>query len=339
MATRLRAALRRAHRSRTTGRIGLAALVALLCAPAVCFAQAANFPSRPITIVVGSSPGGSNDTFARAIGKQLQDAWGQSVVVDNKPAGGGIIANGIVAKASADGYTLGMISTTFTTGAAIRTNLSYDAVRSFQPVALLAKGPMLVTVANDSPLKTIEDLVAAARKDPGRLNYGTSGTGSINHFATELFSGAAGIKITHVPYKGMGPATNDLLGGQIQVLVASAPSILAQVKGGRVRALAVTTAERSAVAPELPSLEQSGYKGSASDLWWGLLAPAGTPRDIVDKLNAELNRIVNSPAMKEFFLKEGAEPSPMSADEFQKFIVQEIDRWKKVAQAADIKAE
>jgi len=289
--------------------------------------------------VVGSSPGGSNDTFARAIGKQLQDAWGQSVVVDNKPAGGGIIANGIVAKASADGYTLGMISTTFTTGAAIRTNLSYDAVRSFQPVALLAKGPMLVTVANDSPLKTIEDLVAAARKDPGRLNYGTSGTGSINHFATELFSGAAGIKITHVPYKGMGPATNDLLGGQIQVLVASAPSILAQVKGGRVRALAVTTAERSAVAPELPSLEQRGYKGSASDLWWGLLAPAGTPRDIVDKLNAELNRIVNSPAMKEFFLKEGAEPSPMSADEFQKFIVQEIDRWKKVAQAADIKAE
>jgi tripartite-type tricarboxylate transporter receptor subunit TctC len=320
-------------------RRAMLAVLATLCAPGLAVAQPAPYPSKPITLVVGNSPGGSNDTFARAIGKQLQDAWGQSVVVDNKPAGGGIIANGIVAKAPADGYTLGMISTTFTTGAAIRTNLTYDAVKSFKPVALLAKGPMLVTVANDSPLKSIQDLVATAKADPGKLNYGTSGTGSINHFASEVFSDAAGIKITHVPYKGMGPATNDLLGGQIQVLVASAPSILAQVKGGRVRALAVTTAERSPVAPELPSLEEAGYKGSASELWWGLLAPAGTPPAIVDKLNAELNRIVKSPEMKDFFLREGAEPAPMTAAEFETFIANEIDRWKKVAKAADIKSE
>ncbi len=319
--------------------LAIAGVVATLCVPRLGMAQPAAYPSKPITFVVGNSPGGSNDTFARAIGKQLQDAWGQAVVVDNKPAGGGIIANGIVAKAPPDGYTLGMISTTFTTGAAIRTNLTYDAVKSFKPVALLAKGPMLVTVANDSPLKSIQDLVTTAKADPGKLNYGTSGTGSINHFASEVFSDAAGIKITHVPYKGMGPATNDLLGGQIQVLVASAPSILAQVKGGRVRALAVTTAERSPVAPELPSLEEAGYKGSASELWWGILAPADTPQPIVDKLNAELNRIVRSPEMKEFFLREGAEPAQLTAAEFHTFIANEVERWKKVAKAADIKAE
>jgi len=325
--------------NRRVPRRATVAIIAALCAPGLAVAQSAPYPSKPITLVVGNSPGGSNDTFARAIGKQLQEAWGQAVVVDNKPAGGGVIANGLVAKAPPDGYTLGMISTTFTTGAAIRTNLTYDAVKSFKPVALLAKGPMLVTVANDSPLKSIEDLVASAKAKPGQLNYGTSGTGSINQFATEVFSDAAGIKMTHVPYKGMGPATNDLLGGQIQVLVASAPSILAQVKGGRVRALAVTSAERSPVAPELPSLEQAGYKGSASELWWGLLAPADTPQAIVDKLNAELNRIVRSPEMKEFFLREGAEPAQLSAAEFHTFIADEVKRWKTVAEAADIKGE
>jgi tripartite-type tricarboxylate transporter receptor subunit TctC len=288
---------------------------------------------------VGSAPGGSNDTFARAIGKKLSEALGQPVVVDNKPAGGGVIANTFVANAPPDGYNLVVLSSTFTTGAAIRTNLQYDAIKSFKPVALLGKGPLLVTVPNDSPYKAIGDLVAAAKASPGKLNYGTSGAGSINHFATELFADAAGIKMTHVPYKGMGPATNDLLSGQIQVLVASAPSILGQVKGGRVRALAVTSAGRSPVAPELPSLEQSGYKGSATELWWGLLAPAGTPQPVVDRLNTEINKIILSAEMKEFFLKEGAEPATMKPAEFEAFIAAEIQRWKQVAKAADIKPE
>ena len=312
--------------------------VALACAlPFTAMAQA--WPAKPITLVVGSAPGGSNDTFARAIGKRLQDALGQPVVVDNKPAGGGILANGFVAKAPPDGYNLVVLSSTFTTGAAIRTNLQYDAIKSFKPVAMLGKGPLLVTVSNESPYKTIGELVAAAKANPGKLNYGTSGAGSINHFATELFLDAAGIRMTHVPYKGMGPATNDLLGGQIQVLVASAPSILGQVKGGRVRALAVTSPQRSAVLPDAPALEQSGYKGSSTDLWWGLLAPAGTPQPIVDRLNAEVNKIVTSAEMKEFFLKEGAEPATMKPAEFEAFIAQELERWKQVAKAADIKPE
>ncbi|MES3004123.1 MAG: tripartite tricarboxylate transporter substrate binding protein [Pseudomonadota bacterium] len=317
----------------------LAALSVPLAAMSPALAQTPAWPSKPITLIVGSAPGGSNDTFARAIGKRLQDVLGQTVLVDNKPAGGGVIANAFVAKSAPDGYNLVVLSSTFTTGAAIRTNLQYDAVKSFKPVALLAKGPLLVTVSADSPYKTIGDLVSAARASPGKLNYGTSGAGSINHFATELFTDAADIKVTHVPYKGMGPATTDLLGGQIQILVASAPSILSQVKSGRVRALAVTTPVRSPVAPELPSLEQSGYKGSASELWWGVLAAAGTPQPIVDRLNTEINKIILSADMKEFFLKEGAEPAPMKPAEFEAFIAAEIERWKKVAKAADIKPE
>jgi len=316
-----------------------AALGCAFALPLASLAQAPAWPAKPVTLVVGSAPGGSNDTFARAIGKKLSEALGQPVVVDNKPAGGGVLANAFVAKAPPDGYNLVVLSSTFTTGAAIRNNLQYDAIKSFKPVAMLGKGPLLVTVPNESPYRTIADLVAAAKANPGKLNYGTSGAGSINHFATELFTDAAGIKLTHVPYKGMGPATNDLLGGQIQVLVASAPSILGQVKGGRVRALAVTSANRSPVAPDLPSLEQSGYKGSASELWWGVLAPAGTPQPVVDRLNAEINKIILSAEMKEFFLKEGAEPAAMKSAEFEAFIAAEIERWKQVAKAADIKAE
>jgi len=316
-----------------------AALVCAFALPLASWAQAPAWPAKPVTLVVGSAAGGSNDTFARAIGKKLSEALGQPVVVDNKPAGGGVLANAYVAKAPPDGYNLVVLSSTFTTGAAIRNNLQYDAIKSFKPVAMLGKGPLLVTVPNESPYKTIGDLVAAAKSSPGKLNYGTSGAGSINHFATELFADAAGIKMTHVPYKGMGPATNDLLGGQIQLLVASAPSVLGQVKGGRVRALAVTSANRSPVAPELPSLEQSGYKGSAAELWWGVLAPAGTPQPVVDRLNAEINKIILSAEMKEFFLKEGAEPAAMKPAEFEAFIAAEIERWKQVAKAADIKPE
>ena len=314
-------------------------VLAVLCAPLASFAQTPAWPAKPITLVVGSAPGGSNDTFARAIGKLLQESLGQPVLVENKAAGGGVIANAFVAKSPPDGYSLVVLSSTFTTGAAIRTNLQYDAVKSFKPVAMLARGPLLVTVPANSPYKTIGDLVAGAKAQPGKLNYGTSGSGSINHFATELFKEAAGIKIVHVPYKGMGPATNDLLGGQIEILVASAPSILSQIKSGRVRALAVTTATRSPVAPELPSLEQSGYKGSASELWWGVLAAAGTPQPIVDRLNTEINKIVESPQMKEFFLREGAEPAAMKPAEFEAFIAAEIERWKKVAKSANITAE
>lgn len=316
--------------------IGLCAAVGVM--PAAQAAQG-TYPNKPITLLVGSAPGGSNDTFARAIAKHMGDALKQSVVVENRPSGGGVLANSLVAKAAPDGYTLGMVSSTFTTGAAIRNNLGYDAQTSFTPVAMIAKGPLLITVNKDQPYKTIQDLVAYARANPGKLNYGTSGVGSINQFATELFSQAADIKMTHVPYKGMGPATNDLIGGQINVLVASAPSILGQVQSGHVRALAVTTAQRSPVAPELPSLEQEGYKGSTSDLWWGILAPANLPADVTKRLNTVVNEALKSEEMKAFLLREGAQAAPTTSAAFGEVIVDEIANWKKVAQKAGIQPE
>ncbi len=311
----------------------------LFLIPITAQAQSVQWPAKPVTLVVGAAPGGSTDIVARAIGKRLQDAINQPVMVDNKPAGGGVIAYAFVAKAPADGYTLAVLSSTLTTGAAVRTNLPYDALKSFKPVAMVARGPLVVAVSADSPYKSMGELLSAARANPGKLNYGTSGSGSINHFATELIMETARIKMTHIPYKGMAPAVTDLLGGQIQVLVAAAPSILSHVKSGRVRALAVTTATRSSVAPEIPSLEQVGLKDGATDLWWGVLAPAGTPAPVVMRLNAEINKILATPELKEFLLKEGAEPATMKPDEFQTFIAAEVDHWKKVAKAADIRDE
>lgn len=316
--------------------------IKLLCMVTILpFAASAqtNFPTKPITLLVGSAPGGSNDIFARTIGKQMQDVLGVSVVVENKPASGGVLANSLVAKAPADGYTLVVLSSTFTTGAAVRTNLQYDAVKSFAPVSMLAKGPLLITVGNNTPFKTLPELVKFAQANPGKLNFGTSGVGSINQFASEIFSDVAKIKMTHVPYKGMGPAVNDLMSGQIDMIIASAPSLLNHVKNEKIRALSVTTAKRSEIAPQIPSLGDYGYSAAAVDLWWGVLAPAGTPTDVVQKLNTTINKIIGSEQMKEFFLKQGASPVAMTPAEFSSYIANELARWKRVAAAANIQAE
>ena len=314
----------------------LLCLAALL--PAAASAQT-NFPNKPITLLVGSAPGGSNDTFARTIGRHMQDALGVSVVVENKPASGGVLANALVAKAPANGYTLVVLSSTFTTGAAVRNNLQYDAVKSFAPVSMLARGPLLITVGNNTPFKTLPELVTFAKANPGKLNFGTSGVGSINQFASEIFSDIAKIKMTHVPYKGMGPAVNDLMSGQIDMIIASAPSLLNHVNNEKIRGLSVTTAKRSPIAPKIPSLDEYGYGAAAVDLWWGVLAPAGTPADVVQKLNTTINKIIGSDQMKEFFLKQGASPDAMTPAQFSAHIANELARWKRVAATANIQAE
>ena len=309
--------------------------------PAVAGAQtsAAAWPTKPITLIVDSAPGSSNDVFARTLAKHLQDAVGQSVVVDNKPSAGGIIANALVANAAPDGTHLVLLSSTFTTVAATRANLPYDPVKSFTPIARLAGGPMLVAVSASSPYRTLDDLVDAARKEPGKLNYGTSGVGGINHLAAELILTSAGVQMTQVPYKGISLAITDLVGGQVQMIVASAASLLPHVNNGKVRALAVTTAEPSTVVPDLPPIGHSRYRNATSELWWGILAPAGMPPAIVGRLNAEIDRIIRSPDMKSFFLKAGAEPAPLDADAFRAYIVAEIDRWKRVAASAGIQPQ
>jgi tripartite-type tricarboxylate transporter receptor subunit TctC len=306
-----------------------------ICAPAA--AQA--FPERPIQFIVTAPPGGSNDIFARAIARRLGEPLGKPVIVDNRAGATGSIGAALAAKAPPDGHTLLMISSSFTTSAAIQTKLPFDPVKSFAAVAMVGKGPLLLAVAPSVAARTPEEFFALARSKPGTLNYASSGTGSINHFATALLNEAAGIQMTHVPYKGMGPAVNDLIAGHVEVLVASAPSMLQQVKAGRVRGIGVTTLEASPIAPGLPPLAAAGAKGYDVELWWGVLTTAGTPADTVAKLNAEINKALAAAEMKEFLLREGAEPAPMTPEAFGEVIRRDIERWKNVARSANIQPE
>ncbi|MGZ5039319.1 MAG: Bug family tripartite tricarboxylate transporter substrate binding protein [Usitatibacter sp.] len=297
------------------------------------------WPSKPVTIVVPYPAGGSNDTFARELGKKLSDQWKIPVIIDNRPGAGGSIGAGVVSRAAPDGYTLCLLSSSFTTNAAIQPNLPFDPIAGFTPVAMVAKGPMILTVSNKLPVKTALELFAYARAHPGQLNYGSSGQGSTNHFATELLLDAANIKMTHVPYKGMPPAVTDVIGGHVDVLIASGPSIYQHVKAGKVRGLGVTSKGPSQVVPDLPPLSQMGVPDYSFELWWGILAPPGTPPETVIQVNIDVNRILNTPEMRQVFLREGAEPAPMSAAQFAATIRNEIAGWKKVAASANIKAE
>jgi tripartite-type tricarboxylate transporter receptor subunit TctC len=316
----------------------LATLLALLAWAPPALAEP-TFPSKPVTIVVPYPPGGSNDIFARELGRRLADAWKVPVLVENRAGAGGSIGAGIVSRAAPDGYTLCLLSSSFTTNAAIQTNLPFDPVASFAPVGMVARGPMLLTVANRLPVKTTLELFDYARRNPGKLNYASSGQGSTNHFATELLMDAANITMTHVPYKGMGPAVTDTIAGHVDVLIASAPSIYQQVKAGKVRALGVTSKGPSAVVPDLAPIAAMGLPSYSFELWWGVLAPAKTPPGIVQQVNADMNRILATPEMREIFLREGAEPATMTPAKFALTIRDEIEGWKKVARKADIKPE
>ena len=301
--------------------------------------SAASFPSKQILFVVTSPPGGSNDTFARAIGKRLADAFGKPVVVENRPGATGSIGEAFVAKSPADGHTIVMISSSFTTKAAVHQNLPYDPAKAFTPVAMIGKGPLILAVAPTVPVSTPQEFFAYAKAQGNALNYATSGPGSINHFATELLNEAAGLKLTHVPYKGMGPATADLIGGHVQVLIASVPSVYQHVKAGKVKGIGVTTAQPSPVAPGLAPLAAFGAKGYDVELWWGVLAPAGTPKEIVARLNAEINKALATEEMKEFLIREGAVPSPTTPEAFGELIARDIERWRKVGKTSAIRME
>ena len=319
-------------------RAALAAAAMAACSLAAA-QGAASFPAKPILFVVTSPPGGSNDIFARAIGKKLSESLKQPVVVENRPGATGSIGEAFVAKAPPDGHTIVMISSSYATKAAVHKNLPYDPQAAFTPVAMIGKGPLVLAVAPGVPASTPEEFFALAKKEGAALNYATSGPGSINHFATELLNDAAGLQLTHVPYKGMGPATADLIGGHVQVLVASVPSVYQHVKAGKVNGIGVTTARASPVTPGLPPLADHGARGYDVELWWGILAPAATPKDVVAKLNGEINKALSTEEMKQFLIREGAVPSPMSPDAFATILRDDIARWKKVGQTAGIKME
>lgn len=303
----------------------------------ISVASAQDYPNRPIRIVVPTAPGGSADILARLIGNKLREHWGQPIVVENRAGAGQMIGADHVAKSAADGYTIMLLTGTYTTSAAIQPKLPFDPVNDLTGVNMVGVGPFMVTVHPSLPVKSVKELIALAKARPGELNYGTAGTGSIIHFATEVFAASANINIVHVPYKSGAPAVTDAVGGHVQMLIISLPSVWPQVKANRLRALAVTTAKRSAFVPELPTVAEAGIPGYEAGQWWGVLAPAKTPGDIVAKLNGEINKILATEDMKARVAEQGAEPVLMSPEAFSAFVRDEIAQWRKVVEARNLK--
>ena len=316
-------------------RLGWLWLIGATGLPWSAWAQA--YPERPIRLILASAPGGGTDTMGRILASALSELLGQQLVPENRPGAGGQIATASVTKAPADGYTLLFVSSSYTTGASIQ-QLPFDPVAGLTPVASVSKGPMVLTVKNGVAVKNAAELAALARAQPGKLNYGSAGPGSINHFAGELFAQSAGVKMTHVPYKGMGPATADLIGGHIDVLIASSPSVMQHVKAEKVKGLGVTSSKPSPLVPGLEPVAV-GVKGYEVELWWGMLGPPALPAAIVNQVNAEVNRALASPELGETFAKEGAEPWPQSPAQFAGVVKGDIERWKKVATEANIKVD
>jgi tripartite-type tricarboxylate transporter receptor subunit TctC len=315
-----------------------AAAVALLGVVSGATAQA-QYPSKPITLVVPFAAGGSNDIVARAIGKKLSEAWGQSVIIDNRAGAGGVIGATFVAGAAADGHTLLLVSSTYTINPAVKANMPFDTLKAFEPVAFVASSPLLMASANKLPVTSVKELIALAKQKPGTINYASAGPGSINQIAAELFASAAGVKIVHVPYKGGSFAVNDLVGGHVDLYISSMPQILQIARTGQARPLAVTGLKRSPSLPDVPTLDEIGLKGYEASSWWGIVAPAGTPAGIIGKLNAEINNAIGSDEMKRFLEGEGAEGAAMSAQAFRDLIESEVRRWEKVAKQANIRAD
>ena len=314
-------------------RLLVASMTAVFLAGA---AAAADYPSKPITLVVPFAPGGSNDIVARAIGKKLTEAWGQPVVIDNRAGAGGTIGAAAVATAQPDGHTLLLVSSTFTINAAIKKSLPFDTLRDFEPVAFIARSPLLLTVSNKLAAGDVAAFIALAKSRPVPVNYASSGPGSINQIAAELIAAAAGIRLMHVPYKGGALALNDLVGGHVDVYVSSLPQVLEIVRSGGAKGLAVTSARRSPSLPNVPTLEESGVPGADAASWWGIVAPAGTPGPVIGALNGEINKALTSPEIKRFMEGEGAEAQALTSRQFADLIQAETRRWIKVAREAHI---
>lgn len=301
------------------------ALAALLAAP---LALAQNPPL--IRLVVPFPPGGSNDVIARAMAPQLAKRLGTNVIVENKSGAAGVIGSDAVAKAAPDGSHLLLTSSTFLTTAATQAKLPYDPLAALIPVAMVAEGPLLVAVPAERPIRTPADLVAAAKAKPGALNYGTAGVGSLAHLATELLNGAANIQMTHVPYKGAGPALIDLAAGQIDVMISNYSSLVSQMKAGKVRAIAVTSPKPSPAFPELPPIG-SAVPGYAMDIWVTVFAPAGTPAALIERLNKEINGISASPELRTFLDPDGAQPVAMPPAAIAARMKQDLAQLKRIA--------
>jgi tripartite-type tricarboxylate transporter receptor subunit TctC len=303
-------------------------------------ASASGYPSRPIRLIVPFPPGGSTDILARALGQKLSQGLAQPVVIDNRPGAGGSIGAEAVARAAPDGYTLMMGHLgTLAVNPAIYKNLPYDPVTSFAPVSLMAIVPSVLVVNPSLPVTSAAELIAYAKAHPGKLAYGSAGSGSTSHLTTEYFKLVTGTDILHVPYKGVGPMLTDLVSGQLSMGLNGAPAVMAHVNAGRLRPLAVTSVRRLEALPQVPTLDEAGVHGFDASGWYGVVAPAGTPQPIVARLNAEIGRAMQTPELRSRLDNEGALPAPGTPEAFGAFIRVEIARWDAVLKRAGVQQQ
>lgn len=300
---------------------------------------AETYPVKPIRLLVGFAPGGGSDILARTVGQKLAERVGQPVVTDNRSGAGGTIAMEIAAKSAPDGYTLLVVSGSQLTNASLVTKVSYDIRKTFTPITQMTSQPYVMVVHPSLPAKSVKELIALARAKPGALNYASSGTGSSAHLGMELFKSMAKVEMVHIPYKGSGQAFIDLLGGQVQSLLASAISAMPHVKGGRLRALGVTSAKRAASLPDLPTIAEAGLPGFDVTGWYGLVAPASTPQLIIVSLNRTLREILEASEIRVKFAGEGTEAAPSAPAQFGRTIAAEIDKWSKLVASTGIKLQ
>jgi len=310
--------------------------------PFVVYAQntSGNYPDHPITLIVPYAPGGGNDVLARAVAEPMSKSLGQPVLIENRGGAGGSVGTRQVAKAAPDGYTLGLGGTgTLAIDPTLYPNVGYDPRRDFAPVGLIATSPLIVLVNHSVPAHNVQDLIALAKAQPGKLNYASAGVGSGIHLGTVLFAETAGIDLTHIPYKGSGPALTDLLGGHVQIFFSSLPPAVGLVKEGKLRALGVTGLKRSSSFPDLPTVAEQGLPGFEAVLHYGIVAPAGTPRPIVDRLNAALRAALDDPKVRGHIATEGAEPLPTSPEEYVADIDREETKWSTLVRKSNAQAK
>jgi tripartite-type tricarboxylate transporter receptor subunit TctC len=319
-------------------RFAVALLAASGCANAQTARPAGDYPVKPIRIVVGYPAGGPTDVLARTVAQKLSESWSQQVIVDNRGGASGLIGAELVVRAAPDGYTLLMVPVTYAVTPSVFPKMPYDVEKDLAPVALVAAAPFILVVHPTLPVKTVKDLIALARSKPGQLNYASASAGGMPHLAGELFNSMTGVKMVHIPYKGAAPATTDLLAGQVSLMFNNMLSAMPHVKGGRLRAVAVTSAKRSHAVPDLPTIAETvpGYEASG---WYGALAPAATTRDLIAKLNAEMNRVMRLPEVAQRLAGDGVEAVGATPEQFAAYLRQEIAKWGKVVKLSGAKID
>jgi tripartite-type tricarboxylate transporter receptor subunit TctC len=314
-------------------------LMAGLALAAICGATAAqNYPAKTVRMVVGYPPGGPTDVLARIVSQKLTQAWGQQVIVDNRPGASGMIGAEFTARAAPDGYTLLMVPVTYAVTPSLFSKMTYDVEKDLAPVAQVAAAPFILVVHPTLPVKTVKDLIALDRRNPGQINFASASTGGMPHLAGELFNSMTGVKMVHIPYKGAAPATTDLLSGQVTLMFNNMLSAMPQVKAGRLRAVAVTSLKRSAAVPELPTIAETvpGYEANG---WYGAFAPAATSKELIGRLNAEMNRIMKMPDVTQRLAGDGVEAVGSTPEQFGAYLKQEVAKWGKVVKASGAKAD